>query len=419
MWCRHGAFVDPAPGSFYYSDTQFDIDITWYGPFANAGNLYPFLALGGSVLSASNQATLAVGTTTSITGLGFRPNCILFCFNDHAYPFSDNPTFIGYPVVGSWGVGNGVNQWSIGYCQSYISPDQHKRRMHDNAVFFNFDWTGTIRIASLASLDADGFTLSHDSGLGGRPFGYLALRCDQVPTVGTAVQGFTSLATSGFRPGGIFVGSAGVDVVDDLQSGTDIMFGVSSDSELHPNDSYSMNQVFHELPNHGPAANLDRNLIGSIGPQGPISGPSSVTAAADISSWNANSISMSWSADDGDGRLYGYVIFPYTQADQGLQPMALISPRACGVRTSPGYVSGHATAAALLGVGYSAGPGDGVLMDVFSSARADDSMLGMESYNSAGASGTNFSFVDNHYDLRTPGDFGDDFVPGIYRYDHM
>lgn len=317
MWTRHGAFVDPNTGA---AETQFGVDIDWGAGISPT--IHPFLAMGGAVYAKAAQVTLGSGTSTVISGLGFQPNLVILASNEHASPFNSSPGFIDAPVYNSQGICDGaLNQFAIGNYGGYLSPGTpRKKRMTSGAALLLF--TGTsVRTYAVASLDADGFTLSHAAGTG-IPIIYLAIQLDRAPLVGITTQGTTKLNTS-FRAGGLLTLSAAATALDTTQGDLSWSGGVASDSPYGDAGAWSSCFV---IPDGGGGSDkrmlIDNSSVLTIIDD---DGGWGIKAQADVSSWDTDGVSLSWPVNDAGGRYFGYVVLPHTQNDPGTDPIAHVS----------------------------------------------------------------------------------------------
>lgn len=399
-WARHGRFVAPASTG---TNTQESIELNWGA--TSSGILFPFLALGGAIRAYAGEATLGSGTSTAVTGIGFRPNLILFASNEHASEFGSTPGGIAVNITMSYGAWAGANQFAISTRALYLGGDVCKKRMTASYCLELFDGSGpTWRLAG-STMDSDGFTVTHASGLSGKPFGYLAIQCDGAPTVGTGTQSTTGFNV-GFRPCGLLFMSSAVTSLDSSQADWNMGMGVASDSAV----ASSSNPWCVQFVRKDTSASNARATVNSTGVLSfsDDSGGWSEVARATLSSWDNTGFTLSWPVDDSAGRYFGYVAFRKTQPDSGNQPVALISPQMAEV-TSAGTtqsVNGRQT------LGLASAPGERVAI-----GQVDERNSQIAQISSAKAGMTTyFVGAQYHYQLGSEGAYEPAFVPQIYRY---
>jgi len=168
---RQGAPGTVSEGDFVSFATD-KFTINWL-KVEGAAVRHGYVALRGVSFKASTFNQNASTGNQSVTGVSFKPQCVLFggCFA----PTADANTNENIIMAGFTA---GTNQGSVqGVAKTALPASATRRRDTTTAVISRIDQTGTLKDeASIASLDDDGFTINLTTVSGATNFhGYLAI----------------------------------------------------------------------------------------------------------------------------------------------------------------------------------------------------------------------------------------------------
>jgi len=409
MWARHGTILAPDPAATYPITQTYDhVEITWenhLGTDSMEDAIYPFLALGGDMYAKAGQFSLDSDGTTTVTGLGFRPQAILFATNRQASEYGSTPGGLDVTLCLGMGMTDGTTQVSIGGAQVYLSANnQREGRMQTDACIFRMDTGGIVWKASISSLDSDGFTLTNDSTT--ESVAYLALASVSGQfKVGTGTQSDTSVAP-GFRATGLLTLSHGGTATNTQESDFNFMCGVASDSPQVDSDPWCGQWNHTDGSDTDARASLVNDAVVSFIDE---SGGWSVKAQATVTSWGGT-IGLNWTVDDSADRLFGWLAFRKTQADRGDQPVALIVPHHVDTTAASDVID----TLGQVSLGFASSTTDDVSIGLRDN-RGGVGELNVVSADTAGLS-MYFAGADTRFHLGSNGPFVAAFVPQIYRF---
>jgi hypothetical protein len=268
------------------------------------GNLEGLLLLSGGFLETSVGYTTFGGTGPhAVTGIGFRPDLILFAHSGHEY-FGDPPILPGNRGVLGFGAADGTSQWCVqarsdGYGAFPSSPGRISRMSASYVA--QESGKGSI---SLTSMDSDGFTLNYTSA-NTNIIQYIAIRDPYGRfKVGTGTEGDTSFAP-GFKPDAVMFGNSGCTALDSDQSGCSIGIG-ACDSQLHQYGGWG---------GGGTTTGNERRywntkaLPIALHPGG---GTPALNAEASVTAFNATTVSLNWTTGGGGGNKFGWIAIKTT-----------------------------------------------------------------------------------------------------------
>jgi len=222
--------ADAAQAPAFRADAQltsFDPDgftLNWTTNAAPAeASIVHFIALGGgditSALASDFTPTLGAGSQ-GVTGVGFRPDFVMFLSTDQAAMDTTNTSV----AQTSWGFASGpIAQGGIGLnfipTGAVPPPGGQNHQRTDNAIVeLTSTGAGYTKLAALQSFDPDGFTINKAVSVDSTPVHFLALRGGRykvgsfLSTTNMAVPVDQPVTGVGFQPAGLLLTSVGKNV---------------------------------------------------------------------------------------------------------------------------------------------------------------------------------------------------------------
>ena len=276
---------------------------------AGAGDLYFFLALGGSSLqyALGRFPTLAAGGSYSVTGLPFTPTCELFMYLSAATTATSS--WDGQPGMG-WAVSPSQQGCLSIYDRAVDTPSSTKRYQRSDQCGAHFTPGGTgdagtiAGTISLASQDAAGFTVSGpaDSATGGgQAWAYLALNCGA--QAGTLTQpgttGLQTIVTTGLQPVAALFLSANAVSSATVGTGASCSMGLTDgtrQASCWTGDANGIN------PDNPSGYNDGSSCLSLATP------PSTVNAQAAIRTFAGQHVQINWGTVDSTAREVLYLV---------------------------------------------------------------------------------------------------------------
>ena len=268
------------------------------------------IAKGGSLSSTNYEAIVLLSGMTlrtkagyipsyggtgnySVTGLGFKPDLVLFLRFGHSF-WGETGVIIADRAAISFGASDGVSQWSMSAESGmYLLGGPRYSRFTESHVAS----ATNIAQISFVSMDADGFTLNWN-GPNDHIIEYLAIH-DPVGQfkVGTGTEGDTSI-TPGFPAEFVLFGSTGVTVLDTDVQGASIGMG-GSDNQLNQRSGLGTGG---DLYNY-----LGRWSQSCVSMSSPTATVPTFDAEAVTTAFNPTTVDLNWTTGGGGGRLFGWV----------------------------------------------------------------------------------------------------------------
>lgn len=276
-----------------------------------ASAITSYLALGGSDITNSKAGTFAINTSTgnqSITGLGFRPDVIIFFTGLLTTTgTANNNNSHGFGVATSSSA-----RWSVCGSNQNSQTTMNNRRYFSNSKCFTIlnVTADTIQAeADFVSMDSDGFTIDLTTA-GGTAYliGYLAIKGGrwkagnfQQPNATTGNQSVTGV---GFLPSGVIFGSAQTTTNGTVTTSHQQSFGVATSSSAR--QSY----WFGDSDNVADAvAKTYYKTDKVIQFRTQVSSGSTLDAEADYVSNDIDGFTVNWTTCDANTRYIGYLAF--------------------------------------------------------------------------------------------------------------
>lgn len=274
-----------------------------------------YLALGGSDLTGAKLVSLDTPTTTgtqAVTGAGFTPDALLFlssAFNSTATDtYQSNG---GSPQLGVCSAANGyaITNWGstfAGTTGTYARTDRVVALQKD---FGPNLWGDAI----LDSLDADGFTLDWQTvSTEVTRIWALCLAGTNITTGNTTQRtstGTTAVTGLGFTPDALFMYSNGQVASSSLASANaSLNLGAAASSTERQAATYGRAHNSGGTP--GTAQTLSTGKIAlhhtpsTSSPTG-----STLTADADLDSFDSDGFTLDWTTVDATARTWGWIAF--------------------------------------------------------------------------------------------------------------
>jgi hypothetical protein len=276
----------------------------------------------------SKVAAFLLNATTgnqSVTGVGFRPDLVVFLGCGAFSPGTGDHDDFGTNFVLGVMDGSG-NQWAPAYRSRFFSsPTVRSRQFRNDACINHIGESGSAipttaqQTAHFVSMDADGFTIDLTAaGLTSTGFqmavNFLAIKINPGQgsvACGWGTQGDASL-TAGFRPDVLFFGSA---MTADTAVHTDaalLDFG-ASDGTIH--------RSYWEGGASGGASWSYTSTVSCIR----MAAGGGVVVGEATAAMTGTGASLTWSTDDGGLRLFGWIAFQ-TSSDPIGAPVAVTDP---------------------------------------------------------------------------------------------
>lgn len=302
--------------------TSFDADgftLAYTRTHASQGGQWfcHYIALGGSDLQDAWVGTLAtpiVTGTNPYTGVGFKPDCLILlgALTHSAIPQTASTTKFGI------GVADGVNQATAFVEEnSTIPTDLHS--IQKGEIMHALNQSGTDNtVATLASFDADGFTLNFSTVQStARYFHALALKGGRYKVITDTQKTSTGTKAKtgvGFQPSGLLlfgtnrVSSTVVDATlaslsiggsDGVREGASWVGSVDNVSTTEENSATVTDKVFRH-----------------------VTGPSTTDAEADLASFDVDGYTLNWSTADAVAREFVGLAIGSSLGSQHLAPSA-------------------------------------------------------------------------------------------------
>lgn len=285
----------PFSHTYDYFDLYFDGTGATMPPYH-----WPYMIFGGS----SFQAKVGRFTGSTVTGVGFQPDCILIFGN--GYTDNDNqPTYFHFGVATGTAA---AEQWSTYTFRNYLATPIGRRYWRDGKVLQN---------AALQSFDSDGFTI--DTATSNTyiyvaikdPLGTFKAGYGQQPTTNTT-QSVTGL---GFNPGALLMGSAGLAANNTESNDFGAFFGFAADPDgVVIQQAGGMHSAIADTSN--PYAHLYDDRVLEIKQRAGGSYSSKGTA---IVAFVTDGFDLTWSNADGAQRRYGWLAFETLEPYGGLE----------------------------------------------------------------------------------------------------
>lgn len=241
----------------------------------------------------------------SITGLGFRPQLVLFGGANHNFFYAPSANPNPYGLM--FGAATATDQFATCVGGSYLSglnPGVSGRTCRtDNTRCLVNVQSGSVTpyvLASFQSMDADGFTINATVASNNNLFWYIAYADPGGDfAVGSGTQGDSSISP-GFTPEGVMFAGAGNTAFGTNQSGAVMGFGAAAQnpSGIAQFAGFGGGGAANRITNYW---NADAIAISKQ-----VSGDSHLNGLADVTSFGPTT-NLNWSINDGSGCKFGWV----------------------------------------------------------------------------------------------------------------
>jgi hypothetical protein len=297
----------------------------------NAGNfnaLVYYLALGGNDLSgvASGSTTLPTSPgTTSITGLGFQPTCVILFASTITITDPENAEQSTGGFIG-WMAAGGTQSYTSSYSKDAVSTSVTASGNQTTAIATLITGTTVSAQAVLQSFDAGGFTLNWTTTTGAADVVYYIALAGPSFESGTFAQpssngnqtisGLTNVGGNAFTPSVVlFKGSSSAAGIP--ASGSALMFGAADNSG---HELCVWNGDANGLTTTNASTNIDhtaciKNM--TVGHASPTLNSSAVYTGASGNNFNVN-----WTATDATARITQFLAIGPVPASPG-QPWCM------------------------------------------------------------------------------------------------
>lgn len=271
---------------------------------------YNYLAFGGADITNTVAGKFDGKTTTgttAVTGLGFRPDVVIFF---SPFRTTGGANVLRGRVVYSFGVADDTGgQWSVSVRSQNGTTSNTARSFSDSTCLQMIDPSSeTIEEAiSLVSMDSDGFTVNTDVASGfSHHMNYLAIKGGRWKA-GTATQKTTTgtKATTGvgFAPSGALFASVGATATSGAEAHSKLCIGATTGAS---------NNVAQWVGDRDNAADTvaatilksDKCLVMATETVG--DAPSE-EAVAELDTFDSDGFTLDWTSADGTARIFGYL----------------------------------------------------------------------------------------------------------------
>lgn len=263
-----------------------------------------YIAIGGTDVTNAEvgqfNAPAATGNS-SITGVGFQPECVILLGTNHTSDNTLTDDFGTYSLgfasaAGEMGVMSGIIKNGV----DTMSTARYQRTDKCLAMFAVSDPTTLTHEATLASFDSDGFSLNYTTAsASGKRVAYLAIRGGSFkvgsftsPTVG-ALPVSQSTTGVGFQPNGIIFLTAGETASSSIQSHMRACIGSANSGASRfscwtGDEDGATVQVTSTREDTGEVIRVSDEAI--------LSADTTTQALADLTSFDSDGFTLSWSA---------------------------------------------------------------------------------------------------------------------------
>jgi hypothetical protein len=271
-----------------------------------AQDIVNFMALGGSTLTdvALVEFQSAASTNSSVTGVGFKPQCVIFA--TAASGTQAGNTADAVLTIGA--ASSATERYTIG-----IHADDTAGSGDDNYCQVTDRVIRTMNIAGAAELDADivsfdddGFTLDWNTAVAGRYCYALCLRggsykvAQVTQAVDTGTEAYTSI---GFRPTGLFLTSA--NAAANTTSATTVSFSLGAVASTTSRANIWVGGVDGADPTQEDRYMSQSTVIAMRTP----GADATTVAECDLTSFDNNGFTLNWSTADATARLINVLAF--------------------------------------------------------------------------------------------------------------
>jgi hypothetical protein len=287
--------------------TSFDADgftINWTTN-ESVATIIHYIAIGGSDLTNALASSFTITTgagTQSITGVGFRPDFLMFISMDTTTMDSTlldtAKASIGFASSPTEEAGIGVALSPTGIAIS----DTFVRQRTDNAIVELTDAGAEDTLADLQSFDSDGFTINKSSSSDATVFHYLALKGGGYK-VGSfnkstgAAPASQSITGVGFKPTGMILASKNLAANTAIEAEGRISFGASDGTMegatwFHDKDGLDTTDANKRTSTTKVAVHASQTTL---------------NAEADLTSFNTDGFTLNWTTNNAIAEEIVYV----------------------------------------------------------------------------------------------------------------
>ena len=275
-----------------------------------------YTAIGGDDITDTKVGQFTAPSSTgtdAITGVGFQPDFVMLLGTNIT---SDNAG----AENGSYSLGyfnsNGEEAVSSVVMEDNVTTTDTARYQVTDACLAMFDPADTATItheAAFSSMDSDGFTLNYSTAsIANKRVWYAAIKgiSTKIGTITSPVAGSPPISQAttgvGFQPKGIFFQSVGNTVSSSIADHARFSYGRGDASANRIIGWFGDQDASGSVVN---ATRFDDDAIIRVSDEATSAGSSTTQALADLSSFDSDGFTLSWSARDTNAYETIYVAF--------------------------------------------------------------------------------------------------------------
>lgn len=267
-----------------------------------------FLALGGADITNAAVVNFVLNNTTgaqAVSGVGFKPDCVIFAHIRHAD--AGLPTVSGDAHLGIGCATAATQRWATFHNERNVATTDVSSGQRSDACLVSGTAAGYDMVADFTSFDTDGFTINQSTATTGWRVIALCLKGGKYfAGVETQQTSATTKATTGvgFTPKGLLLTSwnlAASSSVSNSRAAASI--GASDGTHYQAHFAEGKDAV------GTPVEVQDPNSANAIQM---CTQPSTVDAAATVSSFDSDGFTLNWGTADATARQFSYLAFGST-----------------------------------------------------------------------------------------------------------